>query len=33
MSNHWDTLAARSQGLYMPAEFELASYRLVVVVK
>lgn len=29
MSNHWDTLAARSQGLYMPAEFELASYRLV----
>lgn len=29
MNNHWDTLAARSQGLYLPAEFELASYRLV----
>lgn len=29
MNNYWDTLAARSQGLYIPAEFELASYRLI----
>jgi hypothetical protein len=29
MNNYWDTLAARSQGLHVPAEFELASYRLV----
>jgi hypothetical protein len=29
MSSYWDTLASRSQGLYLPAEFELASYRLV----
>lgn len=29
MNSYWDTLAARSQGLYVAAEFELASYRLV----
>jgi hypothetical protein len=29
MSNYWDNLAARSQGLHVAAEFELASYRLI----
>lgn len=29
MSNYWDNLASRSQGLHVAAEFELASYRLI----
>jgi hypothetical protein len=29
MSSYWETLASRSQGLFVSAEFELASYRLV----
>lgn len=29
MNNYWDSLAGRSQGLHVPVEFELATYRLI----